>query len=78
LDMNIRSFLTQTCDNLFEERDMEVLYPSRFVLEIKYRKALPVWVPVIINKYNLRKEAISKYVLSVDWHMKNRIFVHTI
>jgi len=78
LDMNIRSFLTQTCDNLFEERDMEVLYPSRFVLEIKYRKALPAWVPIIINKYNLRKEAISKYVLSVDWHMKNRIFVHTI
>lgn len=78
LDLNIRSFLTQTCDDLFEEPETEVLYPSHFVLEIKYRKVLPSWVPIVINKYNLRKEAISKYVLSVDWHLKNRILTHKI
>lgn len=76
-DMNIRSFLTQTYDDLFDDAEMELLRSSHFVLEVKYRKALPSWVPTIINKYSLRKEAISKYALSLSWHLKNKIFIHS-
>lgn len=77
-DINIRSFLTQTYDNLFDNAEMEILYPSHFVLEIKYYRALPSWVPKLINKYDLKKEAISKYALSMDYHLRNKIFVHFI
>ncbi len=78
LDMNIRSFLTDTFDDLFQEADMEILFPSHFILEVKYNKVIPSWVPVLINKYNLRKESLSKYALCIDWHLKNRILIHSI
>jgi len=77
-DMNIRSYLTHCFDNLFNNVEMETLFPSHFILEIKYNKALPQWVPVIINKYNLRKESLSKYALSIDWHLKNKVLIHSI
>jgi SPX domain protein involved in polyphosphate accumulation len=77
-DMNIRSYLTQTYDNLFDNTKMEILYPSSFILELKYSRVLPSWVPSIINKYSLRKEALSKYVLSVNWHLRNNILIHPI
>ena len=77
-DMNIRSNLVQSYDELFEENSMEVLNPTHYVLEIKHYQALPSWVPVLVNKYNLRKEAVSKYALSVEWHMKNRVLLQSI
>jgi hypothetical protein len=77
-DMNIRSYLTQTFNNLFDNTEMELLYPSYFILEIKYNSILPSWVPSIINKYSLRKEALSKYALNIEWHLKNKFLIHPI
>lgn len=77
-DMNIRSKPVQSYDTLFEEDDMDILNPSYDVLEIKHYQALPSWVPKVVNKYNLRKEAVSKYALSVEWHMTNKILIHSI
>lgn len=78
-DMNVRSRLTHTMDDLFDNENMAKLYPNGdFVLEVKYGAVLPSWVPGIINKYSLRKESISKYTLSMDIHMQNKIFVHPI
>lgn len=73
-DMNIRSHPAQNYDTLFDEKDMKILFPSSFVLEIKYNKALPSWVPQIVNKYHLKKEAISKYALCMDLYLKNNSF----
>ncbi|MEM3373308.1 MAG: polyphosphate polymerase domain-containing protein [Candidatus Anstonellales archaeon] len=76
-DMNLRSFLTHTVDTLFND-ESELIFPEHFILEIKYFQTLPVWVPRIINKYNLKKEAISKYAISIDNYIKNKINIHSI
>jgi SPX domain protein involved in polyphosphate accumulation len=73
-DLNIRSRITNTYENLFEEDQMESLFSKEFVLEIKYGTILPSWVPAVINKYELRKESVSKYCLSLELHMKNKVF----
>lgn len=77
-DTTIRSFLTETINDLFAEKDMKILYPSSFVLEVKYNKILPSWVPAVINKYNLNKEAISKYAYCVDFYIKNKFLIRSI
>jgi len=77
-DMNIRSKTVQSYDSLFEENDLDILNHSYDVLEIKHYQALPPWVPGVVNKFNLRKEAVSKYALSVEWHMQNKILIHSI
>jgi len=77
-DLDIRSQLTNTFENLFDNYNLKLLYSSNFVLEIKYGVVLPSWVPGIINKYSLRKESISKYALSIDQHMENKILVNSI
>jgi len=76
-DMNIRSRLAQSFESLFEEGAMNVLDPLHYVLEIKHYQAQPSWVPVIVNKYNLRKQAVSKYALSVEWHLRNRVLIQS-
>ena len=78
LDMNIRSSLTHTFDNLFDNVETGIIFPSHFILEVKYNKVLPSWVPDVINKYYLRKESLSKYALCIDWHLKNKVFIHSI
>ncbi|MEG8946485.1 polyphosphate polymerase domain-containing protein [Rosettibacter firmus] len=65
-DMNLRCFLTNDIENLFSNQKTELIFNNYFILEIKLYKALPSWLRVVINKYNLKKEAISKYTLSVD------------
>ena len=77
-DTNIRSFLTEDIDDLFKEKDMKILYPSNFVLEVKYNKVLPSWVPLIINKYNLNKEAVSKYAFCLNMYIKDKILIRSI
>ena len=78
MDMNIRSSLTSSFDNLFSEVDTGIIFPSHFILEVKFNKVLPSWVPGIINKYYLIKESLSKYTLCISWHLKHRVLYHTI
>jgi SPX domain protein involved in polyphosphate accumulation len=75
-DMNIRSRMTNTYKNLYEEDHMDCLFAREFVLEVKYGSMLPAWVPAVINKYRLQKESVSKYCLSVEQQMKNKVFYH--
>lgn len=77
-DMNIRSFLTENINDSFKEKDMKILFPSNFVLEVKYNRILPSWVPIIINKYNLNKEAVSKYANCVDMYIKDKLLIRSI
>ena len=77
-DMNLRSRLVQSYDLLFKDDDLDILNPHYQVLEIKHYQALPSWVPVIVNKYNLRKEAVSKYALCLEHHQKNKLLIHSI
>ena len=60
-DMNVRSFITQSFDNLFSKTKTDLLYPNEFVFEVKFNKALPSWVPSIINKYQLTRVAVCPF-----------------
>ncbi len=71
-DMNLRCFLTNNIENLFSNTETNLLCPDSFILEVKYFKILPVWLELIIKKYSLKKEAISKYTLSIDNTLGNK------
>lgn len=74
--MNLRSFLTQSVFNLFEKLETSTIFENHFILEIKYSKVLPAWIPDTIKKYNLKNEAVSKYALCVDKHLQNKFFIY--
>lgn len=67
-DKNLRSAVAASINDLFDDSLLKFSMPKHFVLEIKYHHLLPYWVPRIINRYNLQREAISKYTISVDRH----------
>ncbi len=72
-DMNLRGAETSTVNNLFNENSLREVNRGYFILEIKYGSMLPSWVMSLVNRFNLRKEAISKYVLywfSVKWNFE--------
>jgi len=73
-DKNLRSSLVHSTDMLFSEEKWKRSLVNFFVLEIKYYKVLPYWVPQVINKYKLQREAISKYTICVDEHRINKKF----
>lgn len=73
-DKNLRSSLAHSTDMLFSEEKWKRSLANFFVLEIKYYKVLPYWVPQVIKKYNLQREAISKYTICIDEHRINKKF----
>ena len=56
---------------------MKTLYPSNFVLEVKYSKVIPSWVSTVINKYGLIKEAVSKYAYCLDMYIENKLLINS-
>jgi len=65
-DKNVRVQPTDSYSNLFSEDKMTRLFKDHFILEIKYGKILPSWLPAVLRKYDLFREAISKYSIGVD------------
>jgi SPX domain protein involved in polyphosphate accumulation len=50
----------------FETRYSRRIMPGWGVLEIKYDKFLPAYANILIQKYNLRREAYSKYARGIE------------
>jgi SPX domain protein involved in polyphosphate accumulation len=70
-DKNIRSALWSS----LEFQNNIILKPVMtkfFILEIKFKTGLPNWFKAIVHKYNLQRQALSKYVMSIDAHGSNR------
>lgn len=65
-DKNIRARATSTLSELFVDDKMIPSLIGFFVLEVKFSKILPNWLPRVMNKYGLFREAASKYVMSMD------------
>lgn len=65
-DKNIRALNTNSFSNLFDDGTTMESFRNYFVLEIKYHKVVPGWLPVVMKKYDLFREAISKYAMSID------------
>ena len=65
-DKNIRTRETDNYTDLFQEQDMIPSVRDYFVLEVKFHKVVPRWVPIIIRKYNLIRGSAPKYSMSID------------
>jgi hypothetical protein len=65
-DKNIRALKTGSYSNLFE--DGRIISPFRdfFVLEIKYFKIVPGWLPSVMSRYDIFRESISKYSFGIN------------
>lgn len=68
-DKNIRSTLFPELGDLYQAEDYEFPWPDHFILEIKYFDApMPSWAKSIVQHYNLKNEALSKYVEGYTCH----------
>lgn len=70
-DSNIRSMMFPGLADLFEETKLMSFLDQEFVLEYKSENPVPEWFKRIIQKYNLRKQAFSKYVRGIDAHYRH-------
>jgi len=70
-DSNIRSMMFPGLDDLYEEERLATFLDREFVLEFKSENPMPEWFKRIIRKYNLRKQAFSKYVRGIDTHYRH-------
>jgi len=74
-DKNIRSFLYPRFSDLFREENLKHLFPTHFILEIKYyTDEMPTWAKSLVQEFRLRNDALSKYTIGYDVHTKRHIF----
>ncbi len=68
-DKNIRSLLFPNTAGLFMEEGLKPVFPSHFVLEIKYfQDEMPRWAKSVVQEFRLRNDALSKYARGIDVH----------
>ena len=65
-DKNLRSKLGADPSVLYQEDEMTSILPGHFILEIKYNYTFPYWLTPILAKFNLHKQALSKYCMSLE------------
>lgn len=70
-DKNIRVKSSNSYSDLYTNEKLIPATKNQFVLEIKFRKIIPRWLPVIMKKYNIIRESVPKYAISVDSSLNN-------
>jgi len=70
-DSHIRSMMFPGLNDLFNEEQLVTFLEHEFVLEYKSENPMPEWFRRIIRKYNLTKQAYSKYVRGIDAHYRH-------
>ncbi len=71
LDSQIRSLMFPGLGDLYEEKKLITFLENEFVLEYKSENPMPEWFRRVIRKFNLRKQAYSKYVRGIDAHYRH-------
>jgi hypothetical protein len=71
-DKNVRTKITNSYNNLYEDINMIPTFENHFVLEIKFHKIIPFWLPTVLKKYNTNRESVSKYATSIDISSSNQ------
>jgi len=74
-DKNVRTRETKSFSDLFSNNNMIPSMKKYFVLEVKFHRVLPGWLPSILKKYNIIRESVPKYSLSVDAVKENRFSI---
>jgi hypothetical protein len=69
-DRNLRSVLYPGLENLYDETDVVPALPDHFILEVKcdVDRGFPGWVKGFLARFDLKKQALSKYVICLDTH----------
>ncbi len=65
-DKNIRTRAVDNLNELFVDDNFKPSLKKYFVLEVKFHRILPSWLPAVMKKYNVFRDSASKYVMSVD------------
>lgn len=74
-DKNLRGAIFPSLDMLYSEDRLSPAMRDHFVLEVKFfRGALPAWAIAMLQRYNLRRMAISKYTICLDSQRAPRAF----
>ncbi len=76
-DKNIRSSLQPEWKDMFNQKGLKHLFPSHFILEIKYfTDRMPVWAKSMIQEFHLRNDALSKYTIGYDVNTRHNFFTY--
>jgi hypothetical protein len=70
LDKNLRSLPLPKISNLYDESTLKKAMPNNFILELKFFSGFPQWLQKIVQRFELKREAISKYTICVDSHQE--------
>ena len=73
-DKNVRTCAVNSYSELFTTKKLIPSLKKYFVLEVKFHQILPNWLPIIMKKYNIIRESVPKYALSIEAADKNSIF----
>ncbi|MEE9268732.1 MAG: polyphosphate polymerase domain-containing protein [Candidatus Krumholzibacteria bacterium] len=65
-DKNLRYLVHPSLHELFEESEMQYAMLKHFVLEVKFRRGLPLWLRQVIKQYSLSRTPVSKYTICLD------------
>jgi SPX domain protein involved in polyphosphate accumulation len=70
-DKNVRTLIYPKLKDIYYEKSLKPITPEFFVLEIKYFYEMPAWARSIVEEFDLKLEAISKYSTGIDIHHIN-------
>lgn len=76
IDKNLRSKPLPQTANLFDDADLKYAMPGNFILEIKFFNGFPSWLQKIVRRFELKRQAVSKYTICVDTHIELKRFVN--
>lgn len=75
-DKNLRSKALPAINRLFDDDELNYAIPGKFILELKFFGGFPTWLQKIIRRFELNRQALSKYTICVDTQYELRRFVN--
>ena len=75
-DKNLRSRPLPQLNDLYQNEQLKYAMPGKFILELKFFGGFPTWLQKIIRRFDLNRQAISKYTICVDSQYELNRFVN--
>lgn len=75
-DKNLRSKPLPAVSKLYDDYGFKYSIPGKFILEVKFFGGFPAWLQKIIKRFELKRQALSKYTICVDTQDELRRFVN--
>ncbi len=68
IDKHLRAARTASHDAFYRDGDLLPVMRQHCILEVKFTRGVPAWLRAQLERYQLRRLALSKYTLSLDAH----------